>query len=154
MAMSGSGIFAREFDDLDSIVQIGVANGRVISLSLPEEPEPNASTAHEYLDWIDGYLAGTERDVTDIEIGLTVPTDQRAVLELVREIPYGEELSIERVIARSRGLDPNEQRDWQTARIALAENPIPLLIPDHRVTDGPSSLPADIEDRFRRLEGL
>jgi methylated-DNA-[protein]-cysteine S-methyltransferase len=152
--MSGTGIFARTFDELDAVVQIGIANGRVISLSVPDTPEPNASTDHEYLDWIGGYIAGTEQEVTDIEIGLTVPTDQRTVLERVRKIPYGEELPLKRVVARSQGLDPDEEALLKTARTALAENPIPLFIPDHRVMDGPSSLPAEIGATLREIEGL
>ncbi|MBS3761248.1 MGMT family protein [Halodesulfurarchaeum sp.] len=152
--MSGTGIFARTFEELDAVVQIGIANGRVISLSVPDTPEPNASSDNEKLDWIDGYLAGTEQDVTDIEIGLTVPGEQRTVLENVRKIPYGEELRLKRVVARSQGLDPDAEAVLKTARTALAENPIPLFIPDHRVVDGPSGLPADVEATLRKIEGL
>jgi methylated-DNA-[protein]-cysteine S-methyltransferase len=154
MAMSGTGIFAREFDELGGFVQIGIANGRVISLSLPDTPEPGASSEHEYLDWIETYLAGTQQDVTDIDIGLTVPTDQRTVLERVRKIPYGEEFPLKRVVARSQGLDPDDEADLNTARRALAENPIPLLIPDHRVADGPSNVPEDIRTTLRKIEGV
>lgn len=152
--MSATGIFARAFDDLDAIVQIGVANGRLISLSVPDSPEPGAGSDHEILDWIDAYLAGTATDVTDIEIGLTVPTAQRTVLETVRKVPYGETLSLERLVARSPGLDPDDAEDVASARTALSENPVPLFIPDHRVPDGPGALPPAIEQVFRDVEGL
>lgn len=152
--MSGTGIFAREFDELDAIVQIGVANGRLISLSVPDAPEHGAGSDHEILDWIDAYLAGTATDVTEVQIGLTVPTDQRTVLETVRKIPSGESLSLERLVARSPGLDPDDGEDVATARTALAENPIPLFIPGHRIRDGPSAVPPGIEQVFRDVEGL
>ncbi|MDZ7849289.1 MAG: methylated-DNA--[protein]-cysteine S-methyltransferase [Halodesulfurarchaeum sp.] len=151
--MSGTGIFAREFDELDATVQIGVANGRVISLSFPDEPEPGAGSDHEILDWIAEYLHGTATDVGEIEIGLTVPTDQRTVLETVRKIPAGEAVSLERLVARSPGLDPDDAEDVATARTALAENPIPLFIPDHRVRDAPSAAPSRIETVLRNIEG-
>lgn len=154
LGMSGTGIFAREFDELDAVVQIGVANGRLISLSVPDAPEPGAGPDHEILDWIDGYLARTATDVTEVEIGLTVPTDQRTVLETVRKVPHGETLSLERLVARSPGLDPEDSEDVATARTALAENPIPLFIPDHRVRDGPGGAPPEIERVFRDVEGL
>lgn len=152
--MSGTGIFAREFDVLDSFVQIGVANGRVISCSFPDTPEPDAATEHEILDWIEGYLSGSNTDVTEIQIGLTVPTGERAALERVRKIPYGETITVERLAARSPGLDPADADDLDTARAALAENPIPLFVPDHRVTDGPGGTPAEIEAVFKKIEGL
>jgi methylated-DNA-[protein]-cysteine S-methyltransferase len=126
----------------------------VISLSFPESPEPGAGGDHEILDWVARYLAGAETDVTDIEVGLTVPTDQRTVLETVREIPYGESLAFERLVARSPGLDPDAGDDLETARTALAENPIPLLIPDHRVRDGPWATPASARSVLTELEGL
>ncbi|MFB6085380.1 MAG: methylated-DNA--[protein]-cysteine S-methyltransferase [Halodesulfurarchaeum sp.] len=152
--MTGTGIFARKFEKLESFVQIGVANGRVISLSFPDEPEDEAATEHEILDWIDEYLAGNARDVTEIEIGLTVPTDQRTVLETVRKIPSGEDVTLERLVARSPGLDPDANEDVATARTALAENPVPLLIPDHRVRGGPSAAPPEIEAALEDIEGL
>ncbi|MFB6110751.1 MAG: methylated-DNA--[protein]-cysteine S-methyltransferase [Halodesulfurarchaeum sp.] len=152
--MSGTGIYAKESDVLDRFVQIGVANGRVISLSAPEEPEPNAESSHEYLDRIEAYLDGERTDVTEIEVGLTVPTDQRAVLEQTRNIPYGETVPLDRLVAHTPGLDPEDEADTGTARTALAENPVPILLPGHRVSDAPSSLPSAVEETLRRIEGL
>jgi methylated-DNA-[protein]-cysteine S-methyltransferase len=39
-------------------------------------------------------------------------------------------------------------------REALAANPVPLLIPDHRVRDGPSGAPPPVEQKLRAVEGL
>jgi methylated-DNA-[protein]-cysteine S-methyltransferase len=152
--MSGTGIFAREFSTLEGVVQVGIANGRVISVSFPETPEPNTEPTHAVLDWIEAYLAGTRTDVTEIETGLTVPTDQRTVLETVRKIPYGESLELTRVVARSPGLDPEEEADVEVARTALAENPIPLFVPDHRVEGTDGGAPPEIRSVFRSVEGL
>ena len=52
------------------------------------------------------------------------------------------------------GEAPGEQEDQQQVREALAANPVPLLIPDHRVRDGPSGAPPEVEQRLRSLEGL
>lgn len=152
--MSGTGIFAREIDRLDAVVQIGVANGRVISLSVPGTPEPNTEPNHDVLDWIESYLAGEQTDVTEIEIGLTVPTDQRRVLETVRQIPYGESIDRRRLVARSPGLDPASESDLDTASTALAENPIPLFVPTHRVRNGSRGTPELLAAALRRVEGL
>ena len=145
-----AGIYARESDFLDRYVQVGVASERVLSVSFPG----SADVGSEYalLDRIFEYLAGTEDEFVDVDIALTVPTDQRAVLEAVREIPYGSQVTVERLAAMTPGLDSEDDTDRDRVRSALAENPLPLLIPDHRVRDGPSAAPPKVEQRLRSLE--
>jgi len=149
-----AGIYARESPLLDRYVQFGVAQGRVISVSFPETPEGNAQSDHALLDRIDAYLAGSEESFTDVEVALTVPTDQRRVLETVRGIPYGTQVGVEKVAGMTAGLDPGESDDKRLVRTALAENPAPLLIPDHRMRDGPSAAPPAVEQQLRSVEGL
>lgn len=152
--MDTAGIFARESPYLGRYVQVGVASGRVISVSFPETPDPDAPETSDLLDRIFAYLEGVEDDFADVDIGLTVPTDQRAVLETVRSVPYGENATVESVARRTADLDPEDEDDLNLVRTALAENPAPLLIADHRVRDGPSAAPPEIEQRLRSLEGL
>jgi len=148
-----AGIFARESTYLDRYVQFGEAQGRVISVSFPRDAPADAGTDHPLLDRIDAYLEGASDDFEDVTVALTVPTDQRGVLDAVRRIPYGENADC-RELARMAGLDAEEDEDLRLVRTALAENPAPLLIPDHRVRDGPSGAPAGIEQRLRSLEQL
>jgi methylated-DNA-[protein]-cysteine S-methyltransferase len=152
--MTQTGIFATRSDRLGRILQVGVANGRVISVAFPEESDAEAGSDHPALAWLEGYLAGTERDVTDLETGLTVPTDQRSVLETVRKLPFGESIDLKRLVARTPGLDPEASEDVELARTALAENPVPIVIPDHRIEDAPSGAPASVRQYCRELEGL
>ncbi|MFC6974243.1 methylated-DNA--[protein]-cysteine S-methyltransferase [Halomicroarcula sp. GCM10025709] len=149
-----AGIYARESEYLDRYVQFGAAGDRIISLSFPTHPEDVTSDDHALLDRIDEYLAGAEDDFRDVALGLTVPTDQRRVLEAVREIPYGENATVEQVARMTPDLDSTEQEDLTAVREALAANPVPLLIPDHRVRDGPSAAPPPVEQKLRSLEGL
>jgi methylated-DNA-[protein]-cysteine S-methyltransferase len=150
-----AGIYARESTYLGRYVQVGIASGRVISVSFPERPDEGYETDHELLDRIDRYLEGVDSvDFDDVEIALTMPTDQRAVLETVRDIPYGEQMTVDEVARITSGLDSENDRDEILVRTALDENPVPLLIPDHRVRDGPSATPPEIEQKLRSLEGL
>jgi methylated-DNA-[protein]-cysteine S-methyltransferase len=149
-----AGIYARESSYLDRYVQVGEAQGRVLSLSFPNAPDDEAATDHELLDRIEEYLTGAEDDFADVTVALTVPTDRRAVLETVREVPYGEQVSVTQLVRMTPEGDPDDEEDVRTARSALADNPAPLLIPDHRVRDGPSAAPAEVEQRLRSLEGL
>lgn len=153
--MEEAGIYAREFPYLGRYVQVGVASGRVLSVSFPERPEDDAASEHAVLDRIGEYLDGvTEVDFDDVQVALTTPTDQRAVLERVREIPYGDQVNVTTLARTTPELDPDDEDDLILVRTALAENPAPLLVPDHRVRNGPSAAPPAVEQKLRLLEGL
>ncbi len=149
-----AGIYARECPYLESYVQLGVAQRRVISVSFPTRPDEGAEEAHELLDRIDAYLEGSEDDFADVTVALTVPTDKRRVLEAVREIPYGEDATVAAVGAMTAGLEGDDSEVHDQVREALDANPAPLFIPDHRVRDGPSAAPPAIEQRLRSIEGI
>lgn len=145
-----SGIYARYVDALDRYVQVGQAGEKLVSVSFPRESDEAAD--HPLLDRIAAYLDGAEDDFADVDIGLTVPTRQRAVLEALRNVPYGEEVSVDLLARMSPGVD--HEADLDVVREALRSNPMPLVVPDHRVLDGPSAAPDDVRDALRRLEGL
>jgi len=149
-----AGIYARESALLDRYVQVGVAGERVLAVSFPKTPDSEAGTDHPMLDRIDTYLDGADDDFDDVTVALTVPTDQRNVLETVREIPYGEQVSVEQLTRMTPGLDPEDDADRRLVRTALEANPAPLLIPDHRVRDGPSGAPSGVVQQLRTIEGL
>jgi methylated-DNA-[protein]-cysteine S-methyltransferase len=145
------GVFAREFEPLGRAIKLGVAGGSVISVSFPESLTPDAGDDHPLFDRIDAYLGGDPDHFDDVEIALTVPTEHRAVLEATRNAPYGETVSLDRVL-RMAGLDPDDDADRETGRVALAENPIPLFVPDHRIEDASGGTPDPVARRLRGIE--
>jgi len=149
-----AGIYARESAVLDRYVQIGVAGERVLAVSFPDEPDDQTGSDHPLLDRIEAYLGGERDDFADVTVALTVPTDRRSVLEALREVPYGESVSVDQLTRMTPGLDSEEASDREAVRTALGENPAPLLLPDHRVRDGPSNAPGEVIDQLRRIEGL
>lgn len=149
-----AGIHARESEYLGRFVQLGVAGSKVVSVSFPRDADPEATPEHPLLDRIFRYLEGAADDFADVDVGLTVSSDQRAVLEALRKVRYGEQLSVERLARMIPDLDPEAEADRELVRTALAENPVPLVVPDHRVRDGPSAAPPEVEQRLRSLEGL
>lgn len=153
--VADAGIYARESPYLDRFVQVGVASGRVLSVSFPERPESDAEEDHEILDRLFEYLEGVDEvSFEDVRVALTVPTDQRKVLERVREIPYGEQMDVNALARVTPDLDPEDEDDAILVRTALDGNPAPILIPDHRVRDGPSAAPPSVEQKLRSLEEL
>jgi methylated-DNA-[protein]-cysteine S-methyltransferase len=146
-----AGIYARESPRLDRCVQVGIASGRVVSVSFPDSLANETEPDHALLDRVFEYLDGVAEDFDDVECALTVPTDRRAVLEAVREVPYGSQVTVERLARRVPDLDED---DRDRVRTALGTNPIPLVIPDHRVRNAPSAAPSNVERRLRSLEGL
>ncbi|GAB3018847.1 MGMT family protein [Natronobiforma cellulositropha] len=150
-----SGIYARESPYLERFVQIGVASGRLLRVSFPEHPDENARADHPLLERLFEYLAGVEEvGFEEVEVALTMATDQRAVLESLRTVPYGEQVDVTTLTRMTAGLDPADDEDIVLVRTALAENPLPIVIPDHRVRDGPSAAPPPVEQKLRSLEGL
>lgn len=144
------GIYARESPTLGRAIQIGVAADRVISVSFPESVPDDAASEHPLLDRIFDYLDGSEDHFDDVTVALTVPTEQRTVLDAVRNVPYGETVDVARV-ARLAGLDDEDEADLNAVREALRANPVPLFIPDHRVS-GPGATPPEVAERLRDLE--
>jgi len=152
--MDETGIYARSIPRLDRSVQIGVAGDRLISVSFPRKPDPGSRTEHALLDRIEAFLEGEQDEFEDVTVALVLPTAQRDVLETLRSVPYGESVTLEGLTRMTPHLDADDAEDRETARTALAENPTPLLVPDHRVVDGASAAPADVVERLRAIEGI
>jgi len=146
-----AGIWARELVYLDRYVQLGIAGERVLACSFPNTPDEEAMDDHPLLDRVEAYVDGSEEGFEDVTVALTMPTDRREVLETLREVPYGESVGVEELARMTPGLDADDTR---LVREALNDNPVPLFVPDHRVTDGPSGAPPAVVQKLRAIEGL
>jgi methylated-DNA-[protein]-cysteine S-methyltransferase len=147
------GVFARYYTQIEQAIAVGLASGRVVSVDFKSTVPSDANEDHTLLDRIDTYLSGDTDHLADVDIALTVPTDQRRVLEATRNIPHGEAVTLDRVL-RMAGVDEDDTDNRSTARRALDENPIPLIVPDHRVRDTPSGAPSEIVTQLRNIEHI
>ena len=145
------GIYAQRFDKLDAVIQLGVASGQVIDVSFPDTAPDDATTDHEVFTLINDYLDGDRLALTDVEIALTVPTDHRQVLDALQNVSAGNTVTVSR-LARLAGMDEDSEEDQAAIRDALQANPVPLLIPDHRVHDAQGATPSDVAATLRDLE--
>lgn len=154
MADTRTGIVAVESTTLARWVQIGLASGRVLNIDFLTEAPGAAENDHPLAQRVRAYLDdGAVDDFADVEIALTVPTAQRRVYETLREIGYGEELELAD-LAAVVPLDESTEDAVAIVRSALVDNPIPIVIPDHRVTDGAGATPDDVRQRLRQIEEL
>lgn len=145
------GIYAQRFDELDTVIQLGVASGQVIDVSFPDTAPDDATTDHEVFTLINDYLDGDRLALTDVEIALTLPTDHRQVLDALQNVSAGNTVTVSR-LARLAGMDEDSEEDQAAIRDALQANPVPLLIPDHRVHDAQGATPSDVAATLRDLE--
>lgn len=145
-----AGIYGRTSSFLDRCIQLGVAQGRVLSVDFPRECDEDAIPDHDLLDRIEAYLAGERDEFEDVQIALTVPTAHRSALEATRSVPYGQETTMDQLAA----MVPDAEPEPEQIRRALAANPTPILVPTHRVRDGPATAPEDVIEKLRAVEGL
>jgi len=125
-----SGIQHRRSEYLDTYVQVGVAGGRVVSVGFTDEPEggePEEGEGSDGLEAVFAYLEGDVETTPDVPYALTVSGLERRALERTRDLPYGTTLTYEE-FASSLGED-----DVERVRGALHQNPVPVVLPSHRV---------------------
>ena len=116
--------------------------------------QANAKESGNIPRQIEEYFMG-QRDRFDCELDLSGSTPfQRAVWQSAMEIPYGEIRSYQWVARRI-----GKMNAYRAAGQALARNPIPIIIPCHRVIYSGGKLggfggKANIKDFKRRLLSL
>lgn len=94
----------------------------------------NTSFFAEVIKQLDEYFAGDRKEF-DVKLNLTGSEYQRKIWELLKEIPYGQTRTYKEIAERSG--DPNASRAVGNAN---GKNPVPLIIPCHRVVGADSKL--------------
>ena len=108
--------------------EIVFADGVLAWHELPT-PGGSATGEHPLADRLRAYFSGTVESFSDLELELDWCTRfQRAALEAIRSIPYGETATYGEVAALAG--HPNAQR---AVGSFCASNRFPLVVPCHRV---------------------
>jgi O-6-methylguanine DNA methyltransferase len=122
---------------------------RVYGPGVVPDPKRSAALARE----LDQYFRGKRR-VFDVDVDLSGLTDfQRKILSATAKIPFGD-VSTYRSVARTAG---NEKAS-RAAGGALNSNPIPIVVPCHRVVGSNGELVGyagglDVKRRLLAIEG-
>lgn len=89
--------------------------------------------------WLDNYFSGKIISNEEIKIRFNGTDFQRSVWNEIKQIPYGEIISYKEIgdrIARKTG----KKVSYQAVGQAVGKNPIPFIIPCHRVIGSDGNL--------------
>ena len=104
---------------------------------------------------LDEFFSGRRRDFDlPLDWSLVKPGFTRAVLEATARIPFGETVSYKGVAGRA-----GNDRAFRAAGTALGSNPLPIVVPCHRVLHAGGGLGGytgglQIKRRLLRIEGV
>lgn len=155
------------FDSPISTIRIAERDGSLIGLWFDNQKEFSAEPAtdgrdlpvlRQAKDWLERYFSGQMPSVSELRLAPEGNEFRKAVWELLCEIPYGKVTTygeIARKVAAKRGLP---RMSAQAVGGAIGHNPIPVIIPCHRVVGADGALTGyscGIEKKIAllRLEG-
>jgi methylated-DNA-[protein]-cysteine S-methyltransferase len=126
----------------DGVVRLGLASedhGAVVEqLSTtvgPVEPDANAGIVGDAVRQIEEYLAGRRHDF-DLPLDLRLSRGfRRTVLDALVEVPYGTTVTYTELAAAA-----GNPRAVRAAASACATNPVPVIVPCHRVVRSDGSV--------------
>lgn len=118
----------------------------------PQDPQIDLGIKHPYLAKVDDYICGKSNNL-ELPYLLDTTVFRAKVYEVVRKIPHGKTLSYSKVAAQSGS--PGAAR---AVGAAMAANPLPLIIPCHRVVGSDGKLTGfrgglNIKEMLLELEG-
>lgn len=113
-----------------ALVEIGLDG---VEVSKVDENDEDGKVLREVREWLDGYFGGRRMTIDNLKLAPEGTEFQKEVWEILREIPYGETMSygeIAQGMAEKRGM---KKMSAQAVGQAVGKNPIPIIVPCHRV---------------------
>ena len=124
------GILVNE-SDLLKVILPNKINSISIEITNPGSYNP---IMHNVIEQLNQYFMGIRKQF-DISLKLKMPPFYKKVLKEVSEIPYGQTFSYKNIARKL-----NNPRAYRAVANANAANPIPIIIPCHRVTQSNGGL--------------
>jgi len=124
------GILVNE-SDLLKVILPNKINSISIEITNPGSYKP---IMHNVIEQLNQYFMGIRKQF-DISLRLNMPPFYKKVLKEVSEIPYGQTFSYKNIAMKL-----NNPRAYRAVANANAANPIPIIIPCHRVIQSNGSL--------------
>ncbi|NLV87037.1 MAG: methylated-DNA--[protein]-cysteine S-methyltransferase [Clostridiales bacterium] len=105
--------------------------------------------------WLDRYFAGESPDASKLPLALSGSPFRQEVLNILREIPYGELISYGDIAKKMAEKMGRKSMSSQAVGGAVGHNPISIIIPCHRVIGSTGSLTgyaSGLETKIKLLE--
>lgn len=141
-------------------LHVGVSERGLARIALPSEPPEHAALhdrdgrVTEVRRQLDEYFAGERREFTLPLDWSTAGGFRLRALEAMSRVPYGETLTYAELAARA-----SNPRAARAAGHACATNPIPVVLPCHRIVGSDGGLHGytggiHLKEQLLRLEGV
>ena len=111
-------IFEHKISRFEAIIDGGFPDQKIIN---------NDNALKTEVNQLKEYFSGLRKEF-DIKLDLSIPPFYQKVLNIVNKIPYGKYLSYQEVATKA-----GNSKASRAAGSANARNPIPIIIPCHRV---------------------
>lgn len=105
-----------------------------------ENPKTFSPVLKKTLDWLDAYFAGKNPSLKDLPLKAEGTHFQKIVWQLLQEIPYGQTVTYGFLAEKTRKILGKEKMSAQAIGGAVGKNPLPIVIPCHRVVGSSGSL--------------
>ena len=139
--------------DWKVFVNVYIKDGKIIKVEFSGNPVKEvilSETAENLKKDLERYFSGRKVNFSNYDVHLSVSPFVRSVLDVVRTIPYGKIVTYGQ-IAKILNTSP------RAVGVALKLNPVPILIPCHRVLSkngfGGYSAGVWIKKELLKLEG-
>lgn len=129
IGLEATHLYVQFSDELGLYVRMVVEDGEVEAVSITEKaPDEPHGTDHPYLSRVIRHIITGEDELRDIPVRLAVSPFNQQILEALRDIPSGEVMSYGEVASKL-----GRPRAARAVGNACARNPVPIIIPCHRV---------------------
>lgn len=115
-------------------------NGALVRIGLDgaegsevDENDEDREVLREVREWLDGYFGGRRMTIGDLKLAPEGTEFQKEVWGILREIPYGETMSYGEIAQRTAEKRGMKKMSAQAVGQAVGKNPIPIIVPCHRV---------------------
>lgn len=123
-----------------ALVGLWIAGQRYFGIPAEDSEERETPVLALTKSWLDRYFAGENPRIDELPLSPVGSDFQRAVWDILREIPYGE-VTTYGEIAKKIALSMDKPRmSAQAVGGAVGRNPISIIIPCHRVVGADGSL--------------